>query len=192
MYLICLPLAHAGLTYNFYLKRSLPTPVQRVLERYTNLFGLIVWRVFSVDIVNFFIRIYVQQKSDGASQTLVSRYEPGQFRYFHVAESIVLSCIFTTLKYYPSNAGLFQERLWRYAKTVAGSLDNVVIFEYMSVQKAHDRFPFVPVAEHVVDVATGRVTERVLDPSFSVREAHTVSPVHEGVRPGTYVPLGNR
>jgi len=56
-YLILLPLADAGLYYNFYLRRALPVPLQTVLDRYTNFFGIILWRVFSVDLVNFFIRI---------------------------------------------------------------------------------------------------------------------------------------
>lgn len=41
------------ITYNFYAGRSLPAPLQHALQRYTNLFGIIIWRV----LVNFFIRI---------------------------------------------------------------------------------------------------------------------------------------
>lgn len=189
VYLLCLPLAHAGLSYNFYLKRSLPAPLQRTLERYTNFFGLIVWRVFSVDIVNFFIRIYTEPRSGEGPRSLMTRYEPWQARYFHVAESIVLACIFTTLKYYPSNSQVFRKRVLRYARTVRHSPEDVLVFEYLNVKKAEDRFEFVPVAEFRVDVADESVTEHVLDASCSVRAAHAVSPVHEGTRPGTYVPL---
>jgi hypothetical protein len=57
VYLILLPLAEAGLYYNFYARRALPAPLQTALERYTNFFGIILWRVFSVDLVNFFIRL---------------------------------------------------------------------------------------------------------------------------------------
>ena len=39
--------------------------LQRLLERYTNAFGMILWRVFSVDLVNFFIRVY-RESRDGA------------------------------------------------------------------------------------------------------------------------------
>lgn len=191
-YLICIPLAHAGLSYNFYLKKTFPAFVQRTLEKFTNFFGLIVWRVFSVDIVNFFARISIQSKSDAGSAVLVSRYEIGQTRYSHVAESIVLACIFTTRKYYPSNWALFSERLLRYARTVSTASDDQIIFEYISIEKINDRFEFVPVAKYVADVATGVVTESVLDASISVSVAPAVSPIHEGVRPGTYVPLENR
>ena len=50
-YLALLPFAHAGLYYNFYARRRLAAPLQWILDRYTNLFGLIIWRVFSVDVV---------------------------------------------------------------------------------------------------------------------------------------------
>jgi hypothetical protein len=39
-----------------------------------------------------------------------------------------------------------------------------------------------------VDVDAGTVREQVLDATFSPRSAHEVSPVHEGVVPGSYAP----
>jgi len=190
-YLVCVPLAHLGLSYNFYLKRTFPRLIQRVLERFTNLFGLIVWRVFSVDIVNFFARIYVQPKS-GGEPTLVSKYVLSDLRYFHVAESITLACLFNTRRYYSSNWELFKDRLIRYAKTVPRNTDSDVIIEFVYVKKDNDQFTLVPAAEYVVDVVAQSVTERVLDSSISVSAADAVSPVHEGTRPGTYVPIGSR
>jgi hypothetical protein len=65
-----------------------------------------------------------------------------------------------------------------------------VVFEYMSVRKDRGRFEFVPVAEYTMDLGPGTVVERVLDPSVSVRAASPVSPVHAGVRPGSYAPAG--
>jgi hypothetical protein len=188
-YLILLPLAHAGLFYNFYGQRSLPPLLQRALERYTNFFGIIIWRVFSVDHLNFFIRIYAQRRDSG-SRELISRYGWGGVRrYNQVAESITVTTLFTTLKYFPSNSGLFVERLLRYARTVPCPPDNVLAFEYVSILKRNNAFAYVPVAECIVDVRAGTVQERVLDPAVSVRAAHSVSPVHEGARPGSYAPL---
>lgn len=193
IYLILLPFAHVGLSYNFYLRRSLPKPLQMALERYTNFFGLIVWRVFSVDIVNFFIRIYHYPKAHESDRQLISDESVGaRLRFGHVAESIVLACIFTTLKYYPHNSGLFHERLLRYARTFPCEKGELLIFEYLSLRKEPDRFVFAPVAEYTVDTAAMTVVERVIDPSVSVRAPHAVSPVHEGVRPGTYAPAGGR
>ena len=57
-YLILLPLARVGQSYNMFAKKALPGPIQALLDFYTNVFGLILWRVFSADHTNFVIRIY--------------------------------------------------------------------------------------------------------------------------------------
>lgn len=189
-YMLLLPFAHGGLFYNLYARRRLAGPWQRLLEVYTNFFGMVIWRVFSVDVVNFFIRIWRERRDGAGGRMLVSEYGwRGGLRYSHVGESITVTSLFTTLKYYPSNSPLFTERLVRYARTLPCPADSVLIFEYVSIRKIADRFAFVPVAEYRVDAAAGLVTERVLEPGMSVRAAHPVSPVQEGVRPGSYAPL---
>jgi hypothetical protein len=97
--------------------------------------------------------------------------------------------LFTTLKYYPSNDQLFRERLLRYARTVPHAPGATLVFEYVSILKSQEAFRFLPVAEFLVDPIRGRVTERILDASVSVRDAHAASPLHEGARPGSYAPL---
>jgi hypothetical protein len=192
-YIVVLPLAKIGQYYNFLSRRVLPRPIQTALEHYTNFFGIIIWRVFSVDHTNFWARIWFHDRTTGA------RLETARFgalearrriRYTHVGEFICLVSLFTTLKYYPSNSALFTERVLRYCRTLGCPAGSDVIFEYMSVRKDRGRFESVPVAEYTVDVAAGTVAERVLDPSISVRAASPVSPVHAGVRPGSYAPAG--
>jgi hypothetical protein len=190
-YLLLLPVAHGGLFYNFYARRKLPSTLQRALEIYTNFFGIIIWRVFSVDVVNFFILIHHRPRTGEAEErVLLTRYGlGGGLRYSHVGESITVTSLFTTLKYYPSNNELFRERLLRYARTLACPADSVLDFEYVSVCKSEDHFDFVTVAEYTVDTAAGTIEERVLNEIVSVRAAHAASPVHEGARPGSYAPL---
>jgi hypothetical protein len=194
-YLILLPLAHTGLFYNFYGRKSLPNFIQRALEGYTNFFGIIIWRVFSADHTNFFVRIYqrprVPPSDNQPFRTFVSRIglRDGSLRYNHVAESIVVTTLFTTLKYYPSNNELFRERLLRYARTVEHPAESVLDFDYVTIRKSNDGFEFVTVAIYAVDVGAGTITERVVEEDFSVRATLSGSPVHEGTRPGSYVPL---
>ena len=185
-YLALLPFARLGLSYNFHAKKALPGILQRVFELYTNFFGLILWRVFSADITNFFVRIY-EQDSDG-SRRLISCWGR-TLRYVQVAESIAVTSLFTTLKYYPSNNQLFVDRLLRYSRTIPRGSDAVLVFQYVSILKRDAHFDFVPVAEYVVDTSLGTVAEHVLDNSVSVRAAAERSPIHEGARPGSYVPL---
>lgn len=185
-YLVLLPIARAGLSYNFYAKKSLPGVIQRALDVYTNLFGLIIWRVFSADVTNFFVRIY-EAPSDGGRR-LVSRWGHG-LRYYQVAESITVTSLFTTLKYYASNKAIFSDRVLRYARTIPHQADAALVFEYVTVLKRDDRFDFVPAAEYIVDTARGSVEEHVIDGSLSVRAPAAGSPIHEGARPGTYAPV---
>jgi hypothetical protein len=187
-YLILLPFAYAGMCYNFFGRRRLASWLQRTLEIYTNFFGMILWRVFSVNLVSFFIRIYVQAP-DG-KRTLVSRYGwGGPARFNHVGESIAITTIFTTLKYYPNNPALFEERLLRYARTFACPADALVVFEYVCIRKTSARFEFVPAAEYVVDPRSGKISERLLTEDAPVRSAHAASSVHEATRPGSYAPV---
>jgi hypothetical protein len=186
-YLLLLPLAHGGLFYNFYARRTLPGPLQPLLERYTNLFGIIIWRVFSVDLVNFFIQVHLEPRGGGA-RTAVARLGSWP-RFNHVGEMICLTSLFTTLKYYPGNDALFRERLLRYARTIPHPPDAVLIFEYCRVLKRPDRFEWAAAAEYRVDVEAATIAEHLHDREFSVRAAHAVSPVHEGGAPGSYAPV---
>ena len=189
-YLVLLPPAYAGLHYNFYGRRALPGIWQAALERYTNFFGMLIWRVFSADLVNFFIRVR-ELTDDRAVEITRFGWRTGGLRFSHVGESITLTCLFTTLKYYPGDRRRFTDRLLCYARTLPVRRGGRVRFEYVQVVKGPDRFEFRPIAEFDVDLSRGTVTERTLDASFSPRAAARHSPVHEGVRPGSYVPSGS-
>jgi hypothetical protein len=192
-YATLLPLAKLGQYYNLLARRAMPGPLQAALDRYTNLFGIIIWRVFSVDHTNFWARIWFQDRATGA-RTSAARFGAleiaRRFRYAHVGEFICLTSLFTTLKYYPSNSALFTDRVLRYGRTLGCPPGSDIVFEYMSVQKNRGRFESVPVAEYTVDLEAGRVSERVLDPSVSARAGSPVSPLHEGFKPGSYAPAG--
>lgn len=188
-YLVLLPLVHGALFYNLYARRPLPGRLQGALERYTNVFGIIIWRVFSSDLVNFYIRIFSEHRPRG-TRVLLSRYGIGGGpRFGHVAESIAVTSVFSTLKYYATNLTLFEQRLLRYARTLPAGPDDVLVFEYVSLRKAPARFEPVVVAEYEVDPRSGSVTHRVLSSEVSVHAAHRGSLVFEGATPGSYAPL---
>lgn len=191
VYLVLLPAAYAGLGINFYLKRTLPSAIQRALNAYTNFFAIHLWRVFSSDIVNFFIRIYEQAEDAGAhDRKLLTTFGwRGGWRYSHVGEMIALTTLFTTLKYYPSRPEIFSERLLRYASTVPCVPRSVLVFQYVGILKQQNRFEFVPVSEFTVDVKQGWVLEKKLTERIRVSAAHRLSPIHEGGAPGSYQTL---
>jgi hypothetical protein len=188
-YVVLLPGAYAGIYYNAFARKRFPERLQRALDGYTNFFGIIMWRVFTIDLINFFPNIYQEPRAAG-KRTLLSRYgwRSGSVRYSHVGESITLTCLFTTLKYYPGNRGLFTERLLRYSRTVPCPDDAVLIFEYVSITKTSTRFEFAAVAEYLVDVAAGTVSEKILNAGVDAHAAHAASPLYEAARPGSYAP----
>src|SRR3954469_17134560 len=193
VYIGLLPLVHGGLYYNYLKRRALPAAVQRCLDVYTNLFGIIIWRVFTLDVVSFFVNVYVESK-DGAESTLWTRWgrlDWGKLlRYGHVGESICVTSVFTTLKYFPSNAPLFRERLLRYARTIPCPPGSQLRFEYVSVDMENARqFEFVPVPDFLVDPVTGAVEQRLVSDRAAVLWGHAKSPIYEGARPGSYAPL---
>lgn len=187
-YLAALPLAYAGMSFNLYQKRRLPGVLQRLLDQYTNMFGLIVWRVFSADHTNFFVEIE-ERRADG-TRRVVSAWGHG-LRFGHVAEAITVTTLFTTLKYYPSHREMFVDRLLRYARTVPRAPKSLLAFRYVAIVKRERRFEHVAAAEYLVDVERGTVDEQVIDDSVSVRGLVAESPVHQAVRPGSYAPASS-
>ena len=189
-YVILLPFARIGQSYNMFAKKALPGFLQALLDVYTNVFGLILWRVFSADHTNFVIRIYALDSA--GRRSLLSHWEQHRrffARFNQVGEAIVVTTLFTALKYYPSNNALFIDRLLRYSRTLPSHDSGRFVFEHVTIAKTADRFELRPAAEFTVDLAAKTVDEVTLDRSRSVRAAVAGSPLHEGARPGSYVPL---
>ena len=203
LYLLLLPLSHLGLWYNFYLRRRLPGLLQTLLDRWTNAFGIIIWRVFSADHTNFFVRVFLDdpraRAHHGERVELTRRGWPPWGRFNHVGESIVLTSLFTTLRYSASADDCFRERLLRVAGTMPPSRVALrrpggaptaaqVVFRVVAIDRDAAAFACHDVSEWIVNLQTGQVDERRLDPSRSIRTLTPHSPIHEAAHPGTYAP----
>ena len=189
-YLMMLPVAYGGLCFNFYTRKALPSPLQKALDGYANFFGMILWRVFTVDLINFYVQIYRARRADTNQRTLISHW--GRWtclRFRHVAESITVTSLFTTLKYYPTQPQLFEERLLRYGRTLPCDTDEVLIFAYVRIIKKEDRYADENAQEFVVDAHRGQVHTLRKVPDFSISRLPAVSPIHETTGPGSYKPL---
>jgi hypothetical protein len=189
-YLALLPLVRIALFYNQLKHRAWPAPVQRMLDAYANTFGIILWRVFTADVVNFFVRVW-EEPASGARQLRSDFRRSGWSRFAQVAESIALTSVFTTLRYYPSDRGIFNERLLRYARTIPHASSSRLVFEWNDIVDRGDRFEYEPAMEFAVSLPDGNITEKALRDGAAPWRPATVSPIHEGARPGSYAPKVN-
>lgn len=184
-YLAALPFAYAGLAVNFYGKRRLPAPLQSALDAFNRVFGLILWRVFTADLIHFYADIFAL---DEKTQEL--RLVRTPWRFWHVGEFITLASAFTTLKYYPHDRPLFERRILRYARSLTLRPSERALFRYKIIEKRDGRFSVRDVAEFEIDGAAGTVVQRDLDPTYDVRSTVPGSPVSAGSTPGSYAPRG--
>jgi len=182
-----------GTYYNFYGKKRLPDRWQAFQDRWTNLWGIIIWRVFTIDNTNFYIKLFLQDRDSGERE-LYS--QPGRFefskgiRYCHVCEFVCFVSIFTTLKYFPSNSPLFTKKLLRYARTIPCSRDQVLVFQWVDIKKEDNRFLDVASKEYRVDLLSEELTVTDLADGTTATDSLRYSDLVEGAQVGSYAPSG--
>lgn len=172
-FLAVLPVIKGMQYLNLFGKRELPRPFQQALTWFANRVPIIMWRVFTPDVTNFFVRIHRIDRASGERTPLVHedttyayrdlRRWRRSLRFLHVTESIALTTVFTTLKYFRSQRELFEARLRAYAATL-GEDGALLEFEYVAILKGERRFEYVPVTRFTVDLATGELAETRLIP----------------------------
>ena len=128
LYCFLLPLVKLMQYMNLFRQHQFPHSIQRGLESVASLVPVIMWRVFTADIVNFFVRVSLVNKDTKEERLLVHEddtYHYGNWgnillkhRFLQVTESIAIATIFNSLKYFASQRHLFKDRLCRYAATI--------------------------------------------------------------------------
>lgn len=193
---VLLPLVKLMQYLNFYGNKTFPTPFQTAFSRFTNFVPIIIWRVFTPDVTNFFIRISERVPGDPvwrmiADENTAYSYANWQnlrnkCRFLHVTENIALTSVFTLLRYFKSNRELFEKRLLKYAETVTSRRDCFVRFEYVSIVKAAGGFDFVPSFLFEVDLTKREITEEKLSESANYQAPAKHSRIREATGFGTY------
>jgi hypothetical protein len=184
---------------NLFAKVQLPGPIQTALTRYANTIPIIMWRVFTPDVTNFFVRIHVID-ADGkkrpildedtyAYKQLLSR-PAWSLRYLHVTESIALTTVFTTLKYFRSQRDLFEKRLVDYSRTLPVAEGEKLEYTFVAILKGEESFEYLPVSEFLVDPVAATVSEHKLVPDYAYDAPARHSHIKETVGYGSYVPKG--
>jgi hypothetical protein len=198
-YVAFLPFVKVMQYTNLFLSRKFPEPFQSLLTRYANWVPIIMWRVFTPDVTNFFIRIRQLDDVTGMT-TAIADEDSGysyrglrgllwKFRFLHVTESIAVTTVFTTLKYFQSQRELFEQKLVAYSRTLG---EGTFEFEYVAILKGETSFDFLAVSRFRVETASGRISEEKLVPDFNYSAPAAYSHIKETVGYGTYVPAGKQ
>jgi hypothetical protein len=197
-YLVLLPLVKAMQYLNLFARIHFPGPIQRALTAYANAIPIIMWRVFTPDVTNFFIRIYRIDDAAGAETPLLHEDTTYAYRdlarwrwslrFLHVTESIAITTVFTTLKYFRSQRTLFESKLLEYAGTLGEPAARARFrFQYVALIKGKRGFDAVPVVNFRVDVARQQVEEeRLVDYAYDQPARH--SHIKETIGYGSYLP----
>jgi hypothetical protein len=198
-YLVLLPVVKVMQYLNLFAGIRFPGPIQRGLTAYANAIPIIMWRVFTPDVTNFFVRIYRIDDDSGTETTLVNEETTYSYRdlskwrwsmrFLHVTESIALVTVFTNLKYRGSQRDLFESRLLEYAATLGEPAGRGRFrFQYVALIKGERSFEMIPVANFRVDVARQRVEEELLVPGYAYDAPARHSRITETLGYGSYLP----
>jgi hypothetical protein len=174
---------------NVFRHRQVQRLSQGIADRIANFFGIILWRVFTPDVTAFWIRVEIVESSNNAETSaaptmIISNW--GKGRYFLVSEAITLTSVFTLPRYFPHNRELFENRLRRYANSLGVSMDVVVRFVYIEINKQGSEFVDLETAFFDVDIVSGVITSEIQDRSL-IAKPFKNSPVRAGIKLGSYV-----
>ncbi len=190
-YLILRPLLQIGLWVNYYGKYQFPHPIQSTLEFFSNLFGVILWRVFTAMLIDFYVIVLFESR-ESKEQRTISQWgrwaqwnERAPFRFHSVAEAITVCTIFTTLRYFSSQSDLFEKRLVRYAQSLDCPKNSVVTFQLYELAKKEQSFESQLSLIFSVEPISGSVQREVLPTSHFMNRGGSTARI-QGVQPGSY------
>jgi hypothetical protein len=201
-YLVLLPIVKVMQYLNLFARIQFPGPLQRALTAYANAIPIIMWRVFTPDVTNFFLRIYRIDDESGTETPLLHEESTYSYRdlarwrwsmrFLHVTESIALVTVFTNLKYRGSQRKLFESRLLEYAATLGEPAGRGRFrFQYVALIKGDRSFEMIPVANFRVDVARQLVEEELLVSDYAYGAPARHSRITETLGYGSYLPKGS-
>ncbi len=162
----------------FYFRLSLPIPtfLRYLIEKISFYAPILIWRVFSADIINFYIKVEEESKNGNRY-----RLNPDNFynrnasnffakiRFFHVAESCVLSSIFLSVRYDKKNFEEAKEKLLRYICTLDDQMidnKNKLIFTYTKLLKKDGKIIYLDLESWIH--VSGKIYRKVLNKQYSI------------------------
>lgn len=151
---------------------------QTITHLMNKYYGVSLWRVFTSDITSIYINIY--SSGDNKNYKLLSKWESHNcFRFRNVGESITVTSLFTTLKYFPLDKELFNKKIITYSNSIEQSRFIKYKVHYISNSNNYSKKIFV--SEFLVDKNKKKVIETILDTQVDLRAAD----IYSSVRPNS-------
>lgn len=121
-------------------------------------YGISLWRVFTSDMTSLYIEVYVC-KENGEFNRISEWTDWKCLRYRNVGESIVITSIFTTPKYFPNNSELFRNKIKVYCR----SLDTAqkVKFTLFYLNSSNVKNEMIKVMDFVFDPQEASLTKTI-------------------------------
>ncbi len=173
---IAMLLTHVCIWINFLNKNTFESRIVKIFNVYANYVGIVIWRVFTADISNFIVQVYVI--TEGGDKKLISNYgrTPNILggRYSNTIESVTLACIFNTLKYQPSDIEVFYMKMRMYANSIPYSIGAKIIFEVEKIRKIQ-KFHMVKEAEFIFDKKTKHIESIIYNKHWAQPSNHSLT-----------------
>ena len=193
-YMVVLPVVKICQYINLFGNKNLPYPIQGVINFFTENIPIIIWRVFTPDLINFYCRVKAEKSKNYFLSEDTYSYKKWKniifkMKMLHVCESIAQASVFTTLKYYPKNTILFNEKLIRYLKSLLNSTSpNLarIQVEYIAIVKKEKHFSYEKKISYFVNLITNEVKSFKHDQYFSPKKRSEKSPIRPSIRQGIY------
>lgn len=144
---------------NFYFKYKFNYFSQNLIDILSLYSPILIWRVFSADVVNLVVNVYEVNNNEKIRINTPFFFNKNannffaKFRFFHVAESCVLSSIFNSVKYNENNLEFAKEKLIRYSKTLDDqtiSPNNAILYEVIILNKQNNKIKETLIEEWIV------------------------------------------
>ena len=197
-YLYCALLPFVKLTqyFNLFLNYNFPKFYQLIINMVSRITPIIIWRVFTADVTDFFIRITLLDKDNKQDVVLLDENQIYSYdnwdnflikhRFLQVTESITIVSLFNTLKYFPSKSSLFEDKLLKYSNTLPNVKNKIIKYEYVKILKQNTGFIYKPSAYYLVDLKNYKIEEIIIDENYHPSNKAFNSPVRESLDFGSY------
>ena len=177
-YLAILLLGQVTVWLNFYLSIYLPKIMQNKFDWLNLHVPILIWRVFSGDVVNIYSLVY--EVDSNGDKRLINRWNfltdygeniVDRIRFFNVAESCVMSSIFNSVRYNDNNLSTAKKRLLQFSYTLKPQLqsnENDILFEVFRITRntETDKFERIKISDWVVNLEAA-TSERVWESASS-------------------------